>query len=1000
MIGQTISHYKIIDKLGAGGMGVVYKAEDTKLKRTVALKFLPPALSADKESKTRFIHEAQAASALDHPNICTIHEVGETDDGQSYIAMACYDGESLKDRIVRTRRAEPHDDTPVRTRRVVSQQTGGLPVDESVSITIQIAKGLIRAHDEGIVHRDIKPANIMITERDEVKILDFGLAKLTGQSLLTKTGTTLGTVTYMSPEQSRGDAVDLRSDIWSLGVVMYEMLTGQLPFKGDYEQAVVYSIINEEPLSLLVLNEDISAELEQIVNRCLAKDVDKRYQSVDDLLADFKVFSKELDISFDESLLKLFSRVWRKKIVRRITVSISAILLLILGWFLIWPTVTGPTSIMVTSFENQTGNAKYDILSKSIPNLLITSLEQSGHFQVVGWERLNDLKKQLGKDSVEFIDSELGFQLASMEGIPNIVIGSIAKIGEMFATDIKILDVKTKEILQTAQSKGEGENSILKTQIEDLARDITIDFGGLSVEKYAESPRSSVEIVSTTSMEAYNYYIRGLEENYKYQYNDAIKFLTKAVELDTTFFSAYCLLGSVYGWRGEKYLCKKAVEKAKVYAKNVSEKERLDLELTQAWFIEENTEKWDIMIIQAAKQYPKDKYFQYGSSYAFQRKTQNDEAIAALNKAIELDPFFGPAYEKMANIYRKLENYDKAIEYLKKYASVNPGDAKPHDSMAHTYFKLGDLDRAIVKFKEALFLKPDFISGSILCYVYALQENYTEAIKSLDDWISLQSGGPISNGYSKRGFYNAWLGKFEKSYKDIDEEIENDKIIGWPPGEEHWRLAYYYYEGGKFELSRQAFNNYFNIVNRLEGDTPYKKIFYHFGIALVDLKQEKIDSARHRLSEIEIHLTNLQKRAEKNKYYQTLLAEILLAEDKDDRAVVEYMKLPLYSNYRRLLYNIPFTRDVVARAYAGMGKIDEAITEYERLITFDPMSKDRRLIHPKYHYRLAKLYQKDGQRQKAIERYMRFLDIWKHADEGLPEKVDAEKRLAGLVEGK
>jgi tetratricopeptide (TPR) repeat protein len=776
---------------------------------------------------------------------------------------------------------------------------------------------------------------------------------------------------------------------------MYEMLTSQLPFKGDYEQAVVYSIINEEPLSLSVLNEDISAELEQIVKRCLAKDVDKRYQTVDDLLADFKVFSKELDISFDESLLKLLSRVWRKKIVRRITTVATTILLLTTAILILWPKVTAPTAIAVISFENQTGDANYDILRKSIPNLLITNLEQSGHFQVVTWERLHDLLKQLGKDTIDFIDSDTGFELCGMEGIANLALGSITKIGDIFATDIKILDVETKEILQTAQSRGEGDNSIFE-QIDKLTRDITTELGGLSVEKYAESARSSVEVVSTTSMEAYNYYIRGFEENLKYQHSDAIKFLTKAVELDTTFFAAYTLLGAAYGWRGEKYLCKKALEKAKIYAKKISEKERLLLELTQVWFIEENIEKWDIMIIQAAKKYPKEKDFQCRSSYAFHRKNQYDEAIAALNKAIELDPFFGPAYEKMAHIYIDLENYDKALEYLKKYASVNPGDANPHNSMGKLYFKMGDLDRAIVKFKEALFIKPDFGSGLYICYVYALQENYTEAIKSLDDWIILQSGGPKSNGYSKRGFYNAWLGKFEQSYKNINEEIENDKIIGWPPGEELWRLGYYYYERGKLELSRHAFNNYLNIVNKQEGDTPYLKIRYHFGLALLDLKQEKIDSARYRLREIEIHLSNIQKRAGVSKSYQTLLAEILLAENEGERAVVEYKKIPLFGYSQSLLYNIPFTRDVAARAYARMGKIDEAITEYQRLITFDPESKDRRLIHPKYHYRLAKLYEEKGQKQQAVDRYKHFLEIWKNADDDLPEKIDAKKRLSRL----
>jgi serine/threonine protein kinase len=199
MIGQTISHYKIIEKLGGGGMGVVYKAEDTKLKRMVALKFLPPDLTRDDEAKERFVHEAQAASALDHPNICTIHEIDETDDGQIFICMAYYEGETLKKKIER----------------------GPLPFDQTLDLAMQIAQGLARAHEAGITHRDIKPANIMITTRGEVKIVDFGLAKLVGQTRLTKTGTTMGTVAYMSPKQAQGIDADHRSDIWSLGVVLY-----------------------------------------------------------------------------------------------------------------------------------------------------------------------------------------------------------------------------------------------------------------------------------------------------------------------------------------------------------------------------------------------------------------------------------------------------------------------------------------------------------------------------------------------------------------------------------------------------------------------------------------------------------------------------------------------------------------------------------------------------------------------------------------------------------
>ena len=266
MIGETISHYKILEKLGQGGMGVVYKAEDTKLKRTVALKFLPPELTRDREAKERFIQEAQAACAIDHPDICTIHEIDETEDGRLFIAMAFYQGDTLKQKIER----------------------GPLRVEEAVDIAFRIARGLGRAHEAGIVHRDIKPGNIMITERGDVKIVDFGLAKLAGQAKLTKTGSTLGTAAYMSPEQARSEEVDHRTDIWSLGVVLYEMLTGQLPFKGEHEAALLYSIVHEKPQTLSELRPDVSAPLSSLISKVLQKDRTLRYQTTSELIIDLK----------------------------------------------------------------------------------------------------------------------------------------------------------------------------------------------------------------------------------------------------------------------------------------------------------------------------------------------------------------------------------------------------------------------------------------------------------------------------------------------------------------------------------------------------------------------------------------------------------------------------------------------------------------------------------------------------------------------------------------
>ena len=264
MIGQTISHYRVIQKLGEGGMGVVYKAEDTKLDRVVALKFLAPHLVKDEESHERFLREAKAAAALNHPNICTIYEVDETE-GRVFIAMEWVDGISLGTKL---------------------ESSGPLPIEEALDIAIQASKGIQEAHRMGVVHRDLKTANIMVGANGLTKVLDFGLAQVAGSRNLTKTGSVLGTAAYMSPEQILGEKVDHQCDIWSLGVVLYEMLAGRQPFSGEYEVAVTYSVVNQEPEPLTLVRSDVPIELERLVSQTLRKRCDERYQTVESLLDD------------------------------------------------------------------------------------------------------------------------------------------------------------------------------------------------------------------------------------------------------------------------------------------------------------------------------------------------------------------------------------------------------------------------------------------------------------------------------------------------------------------------------------------------------------------------------------------------------------------------------------------------------------------------------------------------------------------------------------------
>ena len=311
MIGKTISNYKILEEIGSGGMGVVYKAEDTNLKRNVALKFLPPELTRDKETKKRFILEAQSASSLQHNNICTIHEINKTDDGRFFICMDYYEGETLKEKISR----------------------GTLDFDEMVDISVQISKGIEKAHEKGIVHRDIKPANIFITTEGIVKILDFGLAKLSGRTKLTKAQSTLGTVAYMSPEQASGGEVDHKTDIWSLGVILYEMIAGQLPFQGDYEQAVMYAIMNENPKHPGEFQNNLPEGFERIILRSIEKDPKSRYSTITELLKDLLNYQ----LTFQTPAIQ-FKRIKNiLKLFRKPKFAIpGTLIILAVSFFMIW----------------------------------------------------------------------------------------------------------------------------------------------------------------------------------------------------------------------------------------------------------------------------------------------------------------------------------------------------------------------------------------------------------------------------------------------------------------------------------------------------------------------------------------------------------------------------------------------------------------------------------------------------------------------------------------
>jgi tRNA A-37 threonylcarbamoyl transferase component Bud32 len=390
--------YKIIEELGKGGMGVVYKAEDIKLRRTVALKFLPPDLTRNTLAKERFVQEAQAASALDHNNICTIHEIDETEEGQLFIVMAFYEGKTLKKKI----------------------ESGLLEIDQVVDIALQVARGLAKAHEHGIIHRDIKPANIMLTQDGVAKVVDFGLAKLAGQTQLTKTATTMGTIAYISPEQSRGEKVDQRTDIWALGVMLYEMITGQLPFKGEYEPAVVHAIVNDEPKPIRNIRPDVPAELEKIVGLTMKKDAAKRFQQVHEIVEALSSLQKKIESGLLVRTKEELAQRHRRKKYLLAALAVLAILVVLAAVFFRQRGRALRTEEMIARLQPAAQAHLYD---------KVLDIMASSGLSLQDIKNKNLLQQISGNLSIESQPLKAQVSLARIRSKPELSLGKPANIG-------------------------------------------------------------------------------------------------------------------------------------------------------------------------------------------------------------------------------------------------------------------------------------------------------------------------------------------------------------------------------------------------------------------------------------------------------------------------------------------------------------------------------------------------------------------------------------------